>query len=90
MRQISLTRCNALAGYEPKPLARVQAEEVTWFELARGDVVGTIIPDRTNGDYGGVAFCPSRKVQISIRQRHRIQTFDAQGEGDATTWIVAP
>ena len=64
MRRISLIRFDALAGYARQPLARVQAEEVSWFELASGDVVGTVIRDRTDNDYGGVVFARDAKLKF--------------------------
>ena len=61
-------RFDALAGYARKPFARVQAEEVGWFELASGTAVGTVIRDRTDSDYGGVVF--ARDAKLRFRSVH--------------------
>jgi hypothetical protein len=64
MRPISLVRFNALAGYARIPMARVAAEEVGWFEHDGGQVVGALIRDRTDDDFGGVVFAQDQLLRF--------------------------
>jgi hypothetical protein len=61
---ITLLRFNALAGYARMPMARVGAEELSWFEHADGRVVGALIRDRTDSDFGGVVFAQDQRLRF--------------------------
>lgn len=61
MRTIPLLRFNALAGYARQPQAVVYAEELRWFEHADERVLGVLIRDRTDNDFGGLIFAPDRR-----------------------------
>lgn len=61
MRPISLARFNALAGYVRQPHTLYTAEEILWFEHGDERVLGTVIRDRTDGDYGGVVLGRDRR-----------------------------
>ena len=64
MRPISLIRFNALAGYARMPMALVAAEEIRWFEHAGGRVVGAVILDRADADFGGVVFAQDQRLRF--------------------------
>lgn len=64
MKRISLLRFNALAGYARKSLIRILAKEVGWFELPTRGIVGAVIQDRADGDYGGVVFARDAKLRF--------------------------
>lgn len=61
MRRISKLRFDALAGYARLPMAQIMAEELGWFELQGSLVVGAVIRDREDNDYGGLVFAPDAK-----------------------------
>lgn len=61
MRPISLMRFNALAGYCRLPQAVLFSEELDWFEHGRERVLGTLIRDREDGDFGGMVLGRDRK-----------------------------
>lgn len=64
MKPISLMRFNALAGYARMPMARVTAEEIAWFDHADGRVVGAVIRDRSDNDFGGLVFAHDEKLRF--------------------------
>ena len=61
MRPISRDRFNILAGYCRKPLAAQIAEELGWFEHGRERVLGVVIRDRVDNDFGGIVMGRDRK-----------------------------
>lgn len=64
MRRIPLVHFDALAGYARMPMARVHAEEIGWFEHANGRVVGAVIRDRADDDFGGVVFAQDQRLRF--------------------------
>ena len=54
MREINRVRYDALAGYCRDPVARLLAEEVAWFEEGDKRVLGAIIHDFTDNEFGGI------------------------------------
>ena len=54
MQAIARGRFDALAGYCRDPMARVTAEEMAWFEYGGERVLGVVIRDRADGDFGGI------------------------------------
>lgn len=61
MRRISLARFNALAAYCRKPPTLFFAEEVDWFEHGGERVLGVLIRDRQDGDFGGMILGRDRR-----------------------------
>jgi len=61
MRRISLIRFNALAGYCRQPQTLLYGEELKWFEHGGERVLGILIRDRTDDDYGGMILGHDRK-----------------------------
>ena len=54
MKATTLVRFDALAGYCRDPMARLTAEEVAWFEHGGESVLGAVIKDRSDGDFGAI------------------------------------
>ena len=46
------------------PMARVAAEETDWFEHANGRVIGAVIRDRADDDFGGVVFAQDQRLRF--------------------------
>src|SRR5690242_12480602 len=64
MKPIPLIRFDALAGYARKPMIRLLGEEVGWFEHADERVLGLIIRDYTDNDFGGHVFGRDRRQRF--------------------------
>ena len=64
MDEISSTRFNAIAGYARAPHAVLICEELAYFELDAGRIVGMVVRDRTDGDYSGMIFAPDRNLRF--------------------------
>lgn len=78
MEQISESRFNALAGYARQPMARVMAREVEFYEVDSGRIVGMIIEDRTDNDFGGTVFARDAVHRYRcVRVTEFGQTLDA-------------
>ena len=60
MKPITLIRFNALAGYCREPQTLYMAEEVSWFEHSEERVIGIIIRDREDSEFGGVVLARDR------------------------------
>jgi hypothetical protein len=54
MDNISLHRYNALAGYSRLPSTLLLSEEIEWFEHSSGRLLGVLIRDQIDGDFGGI------------------------------------
>ena len=54
MQTIPLIRFDSLAGYCRDPMARIAADEIAWFEEGDESVLGALIRDRMDGDFGGI------------------------------------
>ena len=77
MKQISLLRFNALAGYARHPNSRIMAEEMEWFEHESGSVVGTVIRDRTDDDFSGIVMAQDHKLRFrAVNYPEFYPTFD--------------
>ena len=77
MKQISLLRFNALAGYARHPISRIMAEEIGWFEHESGSVVGTVIRDRQDGDFGAIVMAQDRKLRFrAVNMSEFYPTYD--------------
>ena len=64
MDEISSTRFNAIAGYARAPHAVLMCEELAYFELDAGRIVGMVVRDRTDGDYFGMIFASDRNLRF--------------------------
>src|ERR1700724_3170200 len=53
MRPISLMRFNALAAYCRRPEIILYSEELKWFEQGGERVLGVLMRDYADGDFGG-------------------------------------
>lgn len=52
-------------------MALVHAEEIGWFEHAEGQVVGSVIRDKTDDDFGGLVFAQDAKLRFrSVNVTH--------------------
>ena len=54
VNRISRLRYNSIAGYARRLGAFVLSQELAWFEHRNGRVLGTLIRDRTDNDFGGI------------------------------------
>lgn len=54
MKSISESRFNAFAGYARQPIAALTANELEFFEVDNGRIVGMVVQDRTDQDFGGL------------------------------------
>lgn len=61
MQPISRLRFDALAGYSRDPRAVLLAEEIGWFAEADERVLGILVRDRIDNDFGGLVLAPDRK-----------------------------
>lgn len=61
MKPISLLRFDALAAYARGPRARLLGDEIAWYEHGNERVLGVIIRDKADGDFGGMVFGRDRR-----------------------------
>jgi len=54
VKSISESRFNAFAGYARRPIAALTANEVEFFEVDDGRIVGMVVEDMTDRDFGGL------------------------------------
>src|SRR2546421_3201423 len=52
--RISRLRFDSLAGYSRQPTAELFAGELFWYEHKRAPVLGALIVDITDEDFGGI------------------------------------
>jgi len=71
IRRISRQRFDALAGYSRKPSTHVFAEELGWLEHYCGRVLGVLIRDRTDDDFGGIV--------MGLDEGHRFRCVEVTG-----------
>jgi hypothetical protein len=64
MKPISPIRFDALAGYARQPGIFLVAEEAGWFEHGQERVVGLLIRDRADNDFGGIIFGRDKKLRF--------------------------
>lgn len=64
MREISVTRFNAIAGYARHPRAVLTGEELAYYEADDGSILGLLIRDRADRDFAGMAFGPDAKLRF--------------------------
>ena len=77
MNSIPLIRFDALAGYCRDPIARVTAEEVAWFEDGDERVLGIVMRDRIDHDFGPIVLGRDEKGRFrwigELREFHATQ-----------------
>ncbi|ANM08330.1 hypothetical protein AMC78_PD00824 (plasmid) [Rhizobium phaseoli] len=56
MKPLTLLRFDALASYARAPRARLVGDEVAWYEHNNERVLGMIVRDKADGDFGGLVF----------------------------------
>lgn len=66
MTPISSIRFNAIAGYARQPMAVLFSEELGYFEVEGGKVVGMLLVDRADGDFVGVVFAPDAGLRFRM------------------------
>jgi hypothetical protein len=54
MKRISLAKFNALAGYARHPRTILTGEELSWYEHDNARVLGVLIRDLTDNDFGSL------------------------------------
>ena len=75
MEEISATRFNAIAGYARGPRARLIGEEIGYYQATGGKLLGLLVRDRTDGDYGGMVMGPDKKLRF--RSTSMTEFFEA-------------
>ena len=63
MTPISAIRFNAIAGYARLPIADLFGEELAYFEVEGGKVVGMLLVDHTDGDFLGLVFARDARLR---------------------------
>ena len=64
MKPISPLRFNALGGYAREPQSILFGEEIRYFEHADERLLGMVIRDLTDSDYGGIVFGRDRRLRF--------------------------
>jgi hypothetical protein len=64
MKPISPIRFDALAGYARQPGIFAIAEEAGWYEHGNERVVGLLMRDRVDNDFGGIVFGRDQKLRF--------------------------
>jgi hypothetical protein len=76
MKRISPLRFDALAGYARQPASILHGEEMGYFEHGGERVLGLLLRDRTDNDFGGLVLARDRRLQF--RCVHATGFFDLQ------------
>lgn len=63
MKPLSLLRFDSLASYARAPRARLIGDEVAWYEHADERVLGMIVRDKADQDFGGMVFGQDRRLR---------------------------
>lgn len=61
MKPLTLLRFDALASYARAPRARLIGDEIAWYEHSDERVLGMIVRDKADGDFGGMVFGRDRR-----------------------------
>jgi hypothetical protein len=86
MTPISPIRFNAIAGYARLPMARAYAEELAYFEVDGGNVLGMLLVDRHDRDYLGVVF--ARDSRLRFRSTAQTGFYATVEEAEAALKIA--
>jgi hypothetical protein len=79
VRPIPRLRFDALAGYIRQPSSALVAEELAWYAHADGRVLGLLLLDRTDQDFGGIV--------LGRDARRRFRCIDVIGFLDDETIV---
>lgn len=64
MKKISPIRFDAFAGYARQPIASYMAEEIGWYEHGGDRVLGLLVREYDDNDFGGLVFARDRKLRF--------------------------
>lgn len=64
MTPVSPIRFNAIAGYARQPEAALFGQELAYFEVGGGRIMGMLMRDIEDGDHFGMVFAPDRKLRF--------------------------
>lgn len=64
MKEISVVRFNAIAGYARQPMSQIYGEEIAYFEGANSSLMGMLIRDRLDNDFFGMLFGQDKKLRF--------------------------
>ena len=64
MKPISLAQFNALAGYARRPESILDGEEIRYFEHGNERVLGMLIRDLIDNDFGGLVLARDRRLRF--------------------------
>jgi hypothetical protein len=64
IKQITLARFNALGGYARKPGSWLVFEELEYFEIASGEVIGIATKDIADQDFSGIVLAKDQKQRF--------------------------
>lgn len=64
IQSISLTRFNALGGYARAPGSWLMFEDLEYFEVSGGKVIGIATKDHTDQDFGGLVLAKDQKLRF--------------------------
>lgn len=73
--RISRLRFDALAGYSRQPSAELFADELSWYEHRRAPILGVLIIDITDEDFGGIIIGRDEGRRMEMCQRGRMGRF---------------
>ena len=86
MTPISPIRFDAIAGYARLPMARLFSEELGYYEVERGKVVGMVLVDRADRDFLGVVF--ARDAVLRYRSSVQTDFYPSQAEAEAALSVA--
>jgi len=81
MTPISNVRFDAIAGYARMPIADLFGEELAYFEVEGGKVVGMLLVDHTDGDFLGLVF--ARDARLRYRSAAGTMFFPTLDQAEA-------
>jgi hypothetical protein len=64
MKPISPHRFNALGGYARQPRSSLYGEEIRYFEHADERLLGMVLRDLADNDFGGIVFGRDRRLRF--------------------------
>jgi hypothetical protein len=75
MKTLTLNRFNLLAGYSRRPGSQVLSEELEWFEIGNERLLGVVLFDRTDRDFGWVILARDRMNRFrALKFEHSLPT----------------
>ncbi len=75
MKPLQLNRFNLLAGYTRLPSTRYITEEVEWYEAGNERLLGLVLRDRTDNDFGWTILARDRIARFrAIKFSHSLRS----------------